>query len=305
MRLNDDGTEIAQGAVPNFNPAGYRTCCPETRWSGPAGRAGRSGKPRAITQQCAARSLSYGCWTMESDLDCRTVVGTSRTCPVTLVTGASGAIGAAVTAMFAGSGHRVLAVGRNAERLSAATSGETVVPVLADLREETERARVLCCLRAAGRLATIVLGSGLYARSDDPGVFDAQLQANVTAPYALLRSCLPSLIASRGQVIFLNSTQGLSAGAGVGQYAATQHALRAIADSLRDEVNGQDVRVSSIYLGRTATARQEDIFALEGRPYTPERLIQPRDVAELVACIARLPRTAEVTNLTVRPMLKS
>lgn len=242
---------------------------------------------------------------MTTDLDRRTAVSLPEVCPVALVTGASGAIGAAVTAMFAGNGHRVLAVGRDAERLAAATSGDTVMPVLADLREEAGRAGVLRCLREAGRLDTMVLGSGLYRRSDDPGVFDAQLQANVTAPYALLRACLPALIAARGQIIFINSTQGLSAGAGVGQYAATQHALRAIADSLRDEVNGQDVRVASIYLGRTATARQEDIFALEGRPYTPERLIQPRDVADLIACIARLPRTAEVTNLTVRPMLKS
>ena len=41
----------------------------------------------------------------------------------------------------------------------------------------------------------------------------------------------------QGQIVFINSTVGLVAKAGVGQYAATKHALKAFADSLRDEVN--------------------------------------------------------------------
>ena len=51
----------------------------------------------------------------------------------------------------------------------------------------------------------------------------------------------------------LNSTQGIQAAGGVGQYAATQHAMRAITDSLRQEVNADGIRVCSIHLGRTAT----------------------------------------------------
>ena len=82
--------------------------------------------------------------------------------------------------------------------------------------------------------------------------------------------------------MFLNSTQGLAASRGVGQYAATQHAMRAVADSLREEVNEQGVRVLSLFLGRTAGNLQRAIFAMEGRPYAPERLIQPGDVAEAV-----------------------
>ena len=76
-----------------------------------------------------------------------------------------------------------------------------------------------------------------------------QFAANVQAPYALLQAALPLLRAASGQVVFLNSTQGLTASPEVGQYAATQHALRAIADSLREEVNEQGIRVTSIFLG--------------------------------------------------------
>ena len=98
----------------------------------------------------------------------------------------------------------------------------------------------------------LVLGSGIYKRSDDPTVLLEQFRSNVLGPYALLRAVLPFLTAAQGQVVFINSTQGLKASGGVGQYASTHHAMRALADSLRDEVNEAGVRVLTIYLGRTA-----------------------------------------------------
>ena len=75
-------------------------------------------------------------------------------------------------------------------------------------------------------------------------------------------------------------------------------------DSLRDEVNEDGVRVLSVFPGRTATPRQERIHAGEGREYRPERLLQPADVASVVVCALELPRTAEVTDISLRPFLK-
>jgi NADP-dependent 3-hydroxy acid dehydrogenase YdfG len=62
--------------------------------------------------------------------------------------------------------------------------------------------------------------------------------------------------------------------------------------------------VTSIYPGRTATPRQATLHALEGRPYRPERLMQPDDVAAMVLGALGLARTAEVTDIRIRPMLK-
>jgi NADP-dependent 3-hydroxy acid dehydrogenase YdfG len=60
-----------------------------------------------------------------------------------------------------------------------------------------------------------------------------------------------------------------------------------------------------VYLGRTATPRQERIFASEGRAYEPGRLMQPEDIAAMVAAALRLPRRAEVVSLTMRPSEKT
>jgi len=108
----------------------------------------------------------------------------------------------------------------------------------------------------------------------------------------------------RGQIVFVNSSVGLIARANVGQYAATKHALKAIADSLREEVNADGVRVLSIFPGRTATPMQELVHKMEGRVYQPERFTQPEDIAQVVINTLALPRTAEVTDISIRPFRK-
>ena len=112
------------------------------------------------------------------------------------------------------------------------------------------------------------------------------------------------LKARQGQIVFINSSVGLGAKANVGQYAATKHALKAIADSLREEVNGDGVRVLSVFVGRTATRMQEAIHGMEGRAYRPERLMRPEDVATVVINVLSLPRSAEVTDIVMRPLAK-
>jgi NADP-dependent 3-hydroxy acid dehydrogenase YdfG len=222
-----------------------------------------------------------------------------------LVTGATSDLGAAIACGLADASMTVLATGRDQRKLKNIVSSceERIVMVPADLTRPADMDGIQGIVTRYGRLDVLVLGSGIYERSTNPEKLMLQFLANVHGPYSLLQLVLPQLVASEGLVVFINSTQGLTASPGVGQFAATQHAMRAIADSTRGEVNSLGVRVTSIFLGRTATARQAAIFASEQRDYVPERLIQPRDVANVVATLASLPRTSEVTEITMRPRL--
>jgi NADP-dependent 3-hydroxy acid dehydrogenase YdfG len=133
---------------------------------------------------------------------------------------------------------------------------------------------------------------------------DWQYGINLRAPYALTQALLPLLRPRRGEIVFMNSSVGLNARANVGQYAATKHALKAIADSLRDEVNADGIRVLSVFLGRTATPMQASVHAMEGKTYRPELLLQPEDVAAMVLHAVSMPRSAEVTEISIRPLVK-
>ena len=133
---------------------------------------------------------------------------------------------------------------------------------------------------------------------------DQQYRNNVRGPYLLTQALLPLLRRRQGQVVFINSSLGLTARGQVGPYAATKHALKALADSFREEVNVERLRVLSVYLGRTASPMQALIHAMEGKAYHPEYLLQPSDVAAVVLNALCLPRTAEVTDISIRPLRK-
>jgi NADP-dependent 3-hydroxy acid dehydrogenase YdfG len=47
------------------------------------------------------------------------------------------------------------------------------------------------------------------------------------------------------------------------------------------------------------------MYEKEGRPYRAELLMQPEDVASMVVHALSLPRTAEVTDISMRPLRKS
>lgn len=232
---------------------------------------------------------------------------TGRSC---LVTGAGSGIGRAIALYLADAGADVTAVGRRRSALEETTgrarSGRiTIHP--ADLTVDAHLDELAGTFLASG-LDVLVHSAGAYAQGPleqaPVEALDLQYRINVRAAYRLTQALLPALKASQGQIVFINSTVGLAARANVAQYAATKHALKGLADALRDEVNPAGVRVLSVYPGRTATDQQASIYELEGRAYAPETLLQPEDVAATVVGALTLPRTAELTDLRVRPMRK-
>jgi NADP-dependent 3-hydroxy acid dehydrogenase YdfG len=231
-----------------------------------------------------------------------------------LVTGASGGIGRAIALALAANGTRVCAIGRDANRLATTVSmagpSSEMTGVQADLTQDDSLKPLLNHFSNVGKLDVLVHCAGVIHqdRMGDACVedFDKQYVINVRAPYLLTKSLLPMLVAAKGQIVFVNSSAGLNARRpDVGAYAASKHALRAIADSLREEVNPKGVRVLSVYLGRTATAMQETLFREEKKEYSPEMLLQPEDVASVIIHTLTLPRSAEVTDINMRPMHKS
>lgn len=233
---------------------------------------------------------------------------------VALVTGASSGIGRAIASGLATHGAHLCLVGRNQEALSKlagrlSDSASSVRTYRIDLGHDEDIASLLKSVEADfARLDILVHSAGVLtlapletARIRD---FDWQYRINVRAPSLLTQVSLPLLKKQQGQIVFVNSSVGLGSKKDNSQYAATKHALKAVADSLRDEVNHLGVRVLSVYPGRTATPMQEMLFKREGREYPAMKLLQPEDVASIVIHALSLPRTAEVTDISIRPMNK-
>ncbi len=231
---------------------------------------------------------------------------------VALITGASSGIGRAIAEALAGRGLRLVLCGRDEGRLLRAAASlkaaSAPLPVAADLGDERAIASVAARVEEAGRLDVLVHSAGALHLGSAAEATAAQLddlyRINLRAPVLLTGALLPHLRASRGQVVFVNSSAGLSPGPANGLYAATKAGLAAYARSLRDEVNADGVRVLSVFAGRTATPMQQRVSSFEGTEYDGERLLQPADVARAVADALALPETAEVIELMIRPMRK-
>ena len=234
---------------------------------------------------------------------------------IALVTGASQGIGKAIALALAAQGATLCLVGRKVEALQAVADSVgsnrlRARSYRADLtRDEDIQQLAESLTRDFGHLDILVHCAGMIflgpLERAPVAEFDAQFRANVRASYALTQALLPLLRARRGQIVFINSSVGLQARGGVGQFAATQHALKAIADSLREEINAEGLRVLSVFPGRTATPRQKVIHEIEGKTYHPELLMQPEDVASVVINALGLPRSAEVTDISMRSLIKS
>src|SRR5206468_12359887 len=71
---------------------------------------------------------------------------------------------------------------------------------------------------------------------------------------ALTKQLLPEICANRGQVVFVNSSVVNHPAPGTVTYAATKHALKGLADGLRQEVNAFGVRVISVFRSEEHTS---------------------------------------------------
>jgi NADP-dependent 3-hydroxy acid dehydrogenase YdfG len=81
-------------------------------------------------------------------------------------------------------------------------------------------------------------------------------------------------------------------------------ALKAVADSFRQEVKVDGIRVLSVYPGRTASPMQQLVYKSQGKIYQPELLMQPADIAAMIVNAICMPRRAEVTDITLSPRVE-
>jgi NADP-dependent 3-hydroxy acid dehydrogenase YdfG len=231
---------------------------------------------------------------------------------VALVSGASGGIGGAIATHLIRQGATVYLTGRNQEKLRELSGilGSRAIAFAFDLtRDETIDGLVEEVKTRFGRLDILVHCAGAYARDNltagPVATLDKQFSTNIRGPFRLTQGLIPLLKLPRGQIVFINSSVGIRPSPKAPQFSLTQHAFRAMADGLRHEVNADGIRVMSVYPGRTATRRIARLSAQDGSVFEPTQLLQPQDIANVVVNALSLPWTAEVTNIQIRPMLKS
>ena len=168
-----------------------------------------------------------------------------------LLTGASGGLGRAIARALHARGATIVASGRRRAALAelAAELGDRVEPLAADLADRTE---VAALPDRAGRVDVFVANAGLPAsgrlETFSEEEVDRALDVNLRAPMQLARALVPAMAeGGAGHLVFVSSLNGKLPSPGTSVYSATKYGLRGFAASLRTDLRGSGVGVTTVF----------------------------------------------------------
>jgi short-subunit dehydrogenase len=199
-----------------------------------------------------------------------------------LVTGASGGIGADTARELAAAGADVVLHGRNRTVLNELAAELAAPVVIADLADRHGAENLLAAAQdIAGTIEAVVHCAGVGWRGDVPSMGSEYVfrlvTVNLHAPVQLTRAMLPGMLtAGRGHVAFVGSIAGLTGVCHEAVYSSVKAGLDAFAQSLRMELAGTGIGVSTMSPGAVDTgfwaARGSEYHRRVPRPVASKRI---------------------------------
>jgi NADP-dependent 3-hydroxy acid dehydrogenase YdfG len=229
-----------------------------------------------------------------------------------IVTGASSGIGAATARLLAKEGCNVVLAARREDRLNAlaAELGEGTLAAPADVTDPAACAALVTrTVERFGSLDVLInnAGLGLYGSiaEGNPEDWRKMFDVNVLGVLYTTRAAVRQMLRQgSGDVVFISSLAGRRVPRADGTvYAATKHAVNAIADGLRMDVHEKGVRVINVEPGLVRTEFPESSYPsaeeyYAQREYTP---LEAEDVAAAVVYALNQPPRVSANEILVRP----
>ncbi|MGZ3687381.1 MAG: SDR family oxidoreductase [Bdellovibrionota bacterium] len=232
------------------------------------------------------------------------------------ITGASSGIGEACARAFAGAGHELILAARRVERLEAlaadlrakhsvkvhcfkldVTRREMIDHLVAGNQEVFSRVEILVNNAGLARGRTEI-------QTGEPEDWDVMIDTNIKGLLYVSRALLPILIArGKGHVVNLGSVAGHWIYPQGNVYAATKFAVRALNESMRQDLAGTGVRVTEIAPGMVETEFSEVRFGGDQerarKVYERTTPLCAEDIAECVLWSTQRPAHVNIQEMIV------
>ncbi|MER7071961.1 SDR family oxidoreductase [Terrabacter sp. NPDC000476] len=244
---------------------------------------------------------------------------TQQTQPLALVTGGGTGIGAAVARRLAADGFEVVVAGRRREKLdevvaSVIDAGGSARAVVMDV---TDPASVLGAVATLGRCDVVVNNAGgalgvSRVEDGDPEEWERMYATNVVGTMRVTQAVLPLLRDSaRATIVDISSIAGERVYEGGAGYVAAKHGTSVVSETLRLELNGENIRVVDLRPGMVRTeefslTRLHGDRAAADKVYDGvDRPLVADDVAACVGFVVGLPQHVNIDTLVVKPVAQA
>jgi len=223
---------------------------------------------------------------------------------VFLITGASSGIGAATARNAAQEGHRLVLAARSTSALQELADelggSERAIAVTCDVTDFAQQeAMVQSALDAFGQIDVVFANAGFGAKrgflEETPELWREMVLTNVLGCAYTIRATIPALKQSAGHLLLTSSVAGRRALSG-SLYSATKHAVTAMAEAARQDLDGTGIRVTSIEPGMVSTPFFDNPV---------KDALEADDIARAVLYAVSQPPHVNVNEILIRPVSQS
>ncbi len=232
-----------------------------------------------------------------------------------LITGATSGIGRATAHEFAKHGIRLVLCGRRQERLDTiqkALEKQTEVHTLNfDVRDKFAVFEAIDSLPDNFKHIDILINNAGNAHGLDPiqdgsvDDWDAMMDINVKGLLYVSKAIIPQMTERKsGHIINIGSSAGKEVYPKGNIYCASKHAVIAITDGMRIDLNPFDIKVTAINPGLVETEFSQVRFKgddIANNVYKGYKALQPEDIADIIYFAVTRPAHVNIADLLVFP----
>ncbi|MDD2820912.1 MAG: SDR family NAD(P)-dependent oxidoreductase [Flavobacterium sp.] len=233
-----------------------------------------------------------------------------------LVTGATSGIGRATAQILAKNNYKIILCGRREDRLTALEkelSEYTEIHTLSfDVRDKKAVFESINSLPEAFSTIDILINNAGNAHGLDPiqtgdlDDWDAMIDINVKGLLYVSKAIIPQMMERKsGHIINIGSIAGKEVYPNGNVYCASKHAVDALNQSMRMDLNPYGIRVGAIHPGMVETEFSEVRFKGDteraSTVYKDIKALQAEDIADIIYFVVSRPSHVNIGDLVVFP----
>lgn len=233
-----------------------------------------------------------------------------------LITGATSGIGRATARLLAQNNFRLVICGRREDRLAELQDEFSALTDVAtlnfDVRKKKDVAKAIASLPADFLTIDVLINNAGNAHGLEPiengdvDDWDAMIDINVKGLLYVSKEIIPGMVERRsGHIINIGSIAGKEVYANGNVYCATKHAVDAINQGMRMDLNQYGIRVGAINPGMVDTEFSEVRFKGDReRAESVYKGLDPlnaEDIADIIHFVVTRPYHVNIADLLVLP----